>query len=59
MNDGYKGYVDLKWEYGGIQRNMWVYGGICGCLLGTFGYMWMYDGYMGVFVDVQWVYIDL
>ena len=24
--------------------------------MGIWFYMWMYDGYMGVFVDVCWIY---
>ena len=27
-----------------------------GCMMAALGYMWMHDGYMGVYVDVQWLY---
>ena len=41
MYDGYMGmYVDI----------CWVYGGVCGCKMGIWVYMWMKDRYLGMCV---------
>ena len=38
--------------YDGYMGGLWEYEGVYGCMMGVCGYMCMYDGYMGIDVDV-------